>query len=135
MLAAADEQNREMLFHRINNAFIHRFIPGFRQNDLPFLYYLRANAADLQCQVNALRLTDLEEKIDYALVGFLSEHLQPQTLETLMYRDPRDDYAKLLTHGTLRGRLVHLVYEVSHHQMKIKGSACLNHSVAQNRAT
>lgn len=71
MLPVTDEENREMLFHRINNAFIHRFMPSFRQDDLPLLYDLRANADDLHCQINALRIKDLEETIHYALIDFM----------------------------------------------------------------
>lgn len=114
IMLPATEEEREMLFHRMNKAFIHRFIPGFRQKDLPLLYYLRTNADDLHCQINALRITDLEETIDFTLVDFLGEHLRPQTLETLMFREPCGDYAKLFAHGALRCRVVLLVYEVSH---------------------
>lgn len=81
-----------MLFHFINNSFVHRLTLSFREKDRHLPYYMRENVDDLQCHIGALHIEnsvyDREscmavndngeaEGIDYALADFLGEHLKP----------------------------------------------------------
>lgn len=70
----------DMLFNRLNNAFIHRMSLRFCSKILPLLYYLQANASDLQCPIGALHTRPSGEVIDHALVEFIGVHLQAADL-------------------------------------------------------
>lgn len=59
------ERNLEVLFHRVNNAFIRRMTLALSRHDLRLPYYLQANADELQCQVGALHVEESrKEAID-----------------------------------------------------------------------
>lgn len=109
----SDEQGMEMLFIRINNAFIHRLTASFRQENLPLLNYLRGNADKLQCRIRVLHIDGTAERIDDGVVLFLGVHLQPQVYETTVAFELREDYAMLFAHDALRGNIKHLAYKVS----------------------
>ncbi|KAH7699475.1 hypothetical protein AAVH_33419, partial [Aphelenchoides avenae] len=98
-VAAPGGQELESLFRRVNNAFIGLLRIGFLLEELPFPYYLRANADDLQCQT------------DYALVDFLCFHLKPQVFEMWRAEERYEDYVMRFTHDVFRGHIKHLVYE------------------------
>lgn len=116
---ATGEQDPEMLYHRINNAFIERLALSFRQRALCHLKYLRANAEDIQCKIGTLRIDGCAAAVDYALIDFLGGHLKPKIYETWMYDLLRRDYATLFAHNALRGKVTHLVYEVSNNPPSI----------------
>lgn len=115
------ERELERRFHDINNSFVDRLSLSFRPEDRPFLYYLRANADDLQCHIGALHLEyllgevehDTEGPVDYALVEFLGVHLKPRIYEMSANKEFREDYAMLFTYGALRSSVKQLVYKVS----------------------
>lgn len=109
---AATEQDLEMLFRRVNNAFIHRLTLSFHRMDLALPYYLRTNADELQCHVRILRIEGVAEAIDAALVDFLGVQMKPKVYETQMW-NLHEDYIMLFTHDALRGSIAHLAYEVS----------------------
>lgn len=122
MALALSERDLFYLFHRVNNAFIHRLELNFSQENLLVLNYLRAKSSDLQCQVKALCVEALRERIDYALVDFLGV-LKPQIFEVRIHDmrhtiteakfDLHEDYATLVAHNALRANVAHLVYKVS----------------------
>lgn len=110
------QRNEEMLFRRVNNAYIRRLAFDFHPANLRFLHYLRANAGGLQCQIQTLRISGSSADIDYALVDFLGANLKPQVYEGVASRwgyDLRDDYVMLFTCNALRRNVKRLAYDVS----------------------
>lgn len=108
----ASEHDLDTLFHRMNNAFVRRLSLSFHADDAVFLYYLRANADGLQCQVGALRVLVSSAEIDHVLVEFVGVHLKPRVYEACTRAELPQDYAMLFTRNVLRGNIAHLVYEV-----------------------
>ncbi|KAH7712783.1 hypothetical protein AAVH_19857, partial [Aphelenchoides avenae] len=104
------DEDVEVLFHCVNNAFIYRLTLDFRPENLPFFAYLRANANELQCQVGALIIICFEAGIDYALIDFVGVHLKPQVYKMSMANEFREDYAMLIAHNALRGSVTQLDY-------------------------
>lgn len=111
--AARGEDDVDMLFHRVDNAYVYRWTISFRRVDLWRLYRLREKANDLQCQIEILRILDITDAIDYALVDFLGVHLKPRVYNLSTSGQLRQDYATLFKHDSLRGNLKHLHYNVS----------------------
>lgn len=113
--AAPGEQELELLFHRVNNAFVYRLRLSFCREVLPLPYYLRANADDLQCRLGTLQIAATAVRVDYALVDFLGVKLQPRTYDMYTYTGVScaDEYVTLFAHDALRGSVKHLVYSVS----------------------
>lgn len=109
---ARDEQDREELFHRINNAFVRRLTLSFYRAELLYLDYLRANANNLQCQIRRLHIEDSGKDIDYALLDFLGVHLKPQIYEATILFAHREDIIMLFTRTALRDTVRHVVYWV-----------------------
>lgn len=113
-VVATTEKRLKMLFHRFNNAFIHRLELSFRPQDLVLPYYLQAKADELQCQVRVLCISDEAARIDYVLIDFLGTRLKPQVYETWSSsRGCHEDYVMLFMHKALRGTVKNLVYDVS----------------------
>lgn len=110
------EQDEDVLFHLLNNAFVDRltltFPPEHRKHDA-LLYSLRTNANDLQCQIGTLRIEDLEEEVDYSLIEFLCVSLKPHTWETWVAGNLREDHAKLFALDGPRSTIEDLVFRVS----------------------
>lgn len=113
VIVGQDRQYMEMLFHRVNNAFVRRLTLSFDRSHLALPYFLRANANELQCQVGALRVESTPAAIDYALVDFLGVHLQPQAYEVSRISALREDHVLLFKRDALCDKVKHLVYEVS----------------------
>ncbi|KAH7703897.1 hypothetical protein AAVH_28927 [Aphelenchoides avenae] len=110
------EQDLEALFHRTNNAFVHRLALSFDEGNSLLLDCLQANTDELQCQVQILATVgvDVEIDIDDALVIFVGTHLAPQIYHTSMF-EFRADYAMLFAHAALRGSIQHLKHELHYH--------------------
>lgn len=107
------QQYMEIVFRRVNNAFVRRLTLSFDRAHLPPLNHLRANAKKLQCHIRALRIESTEAAIDYALVDFLGAHLKPQAYEVSKTGELRENHVKLFKHDALRDKVKHLVYEAS----------------------
>ncbi|KAH7699674.1 hypothetical protein AAVH_33221, partial [Aphelenchoides avenae] len=77
--------------------------------NLSIFNHLRANANDLQCRIQVLRVDSAAaEGIDYGMVDFVGVHLKPWIYATSVA--DHEDYAMLFTHNALRGSIKHLVY-------------------------
>lgn len=108
-------QNLEMVFRRVDNAFIHRLELTFEPANRALFRSLSANTDELQCHVGTFYPFLAHVQIDYVLVDFLCNLLKPQTYETEMAVERREDYAMLFTRAALRGSIKHLEYKVSQH--------------------
>ncbi|KAH7707700.1 hypothetical protein AAVH_25055 [Aphelenchoides avenae] len=106
------DQAPEELLRRVKNAFVHRLTVDFREESLPILHHLRANADDLQCQAGALHIEATADAIDYVLVDFMGAHLKPRICETSMDDYGQEEYAMLLARKALRGTVKHVEYQV-----------------------
>lgn len=116
MVGASGEEDLQMIFRRVNNAFVHRLALSFRSENLPFLYHLRANSNDLQCRVKALHIENVDNaaEIDYTLVGFLGVHLKPRVYEMSTWAaSVKEAFVTLFANNAFGGNMKHLVYEVS----------------------
>ncbi|KAH7712431.1 hypothetical protein AAVH_20235, partial [Aphelenchoides avenae] len=102
------QQYMEIVFRRVNNAFVRRLTLSFDRAHLPPLNHLRANAKKLQCHIRALRIESTEAAIDYALVDFLGAHLKPQAYEVSKTGELRENHVKLFKHDALRDKVKHL---------------------------
>lgn len=109
------EEHNETLFRLANNAFVHRLTFEIEYDYIHLPYALKANATQLQCQVEIVRLERINDEIDYDLIAFLGADLKPKSWETCLEDDPHreEEFAMLFAHNALRGRVPHLVYEVS----------------------
>lgn len=107
------ERDLEILFRRVNYAFIRRLSLNFRRGSLVFPYYLAANASALHCQIRALRIDGTLQGIDYALVDSLGVHLKPHTYATRIEGRLREDYVMLFTHNALRSTVRHLEFDLN----------------------
>lgn len=112
LLSSRNQQDLELLFHGLNNAFVDRLTTCFHREDLSLLHCLRTKANDLQCRIRMLYIEDTLEKVDYALVDFLGLHLRPQICKLEMAREVREDYATLLAYGALRDSVTRWEYQV-----------------------
>lgn len=110
---AAGEEDLEMFFHRVNNAFVHQMALSLRQEDVHHLCNLRAKESDLQCQIRALCIRCLPAEIDYGLVDFLGVSLTPQRYGTSMNGELHEDQVMLFAHEALRRSVMHLEYWAS----------------------
>ncbi|KAH7711667.1 hypothetical protein AAVH_21024, partial [Aphelenchoides avenae] len=100
----------EGLFLHANNAFVHRLALSFDRERLLPLYYLHANASELQCHIGALFVEASDEEIDFALVDFLGICLKPQVYEASTDGELCEEQAMLFTRNALRQHITHLVY-------------------------
>ncbi|KAH7712426.1 hypothetical protein AAVH_20230 [Aphelenchoides avenae] len=116
-LAAVDD-DLTIVLHRLDNAFIHRLMVSFLEENLRFAHYIRANASELQCQIRTLHIDGSQEEqdgravgIDYDLLDFLGAHLKPQIYKSSIADVLREGCVMLLPHDALRSNVTHLVYE------------------------
>lgn len=113
-VAAPCDQHPDVLFHRINDAFVHELAISFNRHELPRLHYLRENSSDLQCKIRVLTIdafTGGTEGIHDDLFGFLGHHLNPEVYKASLEARP-EEFAMLFTHNAMRG-IKHLEYKVS----------------------
>ncbi|KAH7694712.1 hypothetical protein AAVH_38237, partial [Aphelenchoides avenae] len=111
-VTAPGEQDVEMLFRRMNNAFIERLTLRFCRENIRLPRYLRSNADDFQCRNRTFHVMDSDEKIDYSLVDWLAVRLKPRICEAFIWSASRvDDYALLFAQSALRGSVTHLEYK------------------------